>query len=122
MRARRLIDTDKLSTGTQAAVTYQVSLDAEVLSAVRISFEQSGLTWPEWVQAAITRLQRESPEELQNLLADPKPASRLDKSNLPFRVFPSTLEAIKALAKEYDSTIQVVLSHAFFMQALASFE
>lgn len=122
MSVRRAIDTNALSDMTDAAVTYQVSLDPEVLTSVRTSFELSGQTWPKWVNAALERLMRESPDELKNLLSDPKPASRIGKQNLPFRVYPSTLAKIKKLATQYDSTIQVVLSHAFFMQSLADFE
>lgn len=83
-------------------------------------FEHSDLSWPEWVVAAIARLKRESEDELVNLLASPKPSSRAGKKNLSFRVYPSTLNAIRDLAARYDSTVQAVLTHAFFMQSLAA--
>lgn len=118
MTARRAINTAAVALD-DPSVTYQVSLTPEVLDNVRTSFDESGKSWPEWVKSAFERLKRETPEELHNLLADPKPASRSGKVNLPFRVYPATLAAIKQLAKEYNSTIQVVLSHAFFMQSLA---
>ncbi|MDU4254531.1 hypothetical protein [Pseudomonas sp.] len=122
MSTRRAISTDAVSASMEASVTYQVSLAPDVIHAVRTSIERSGMSGPKWVEAALERLKRESDEELHNLLSDPKPASRIGKSNLPFRVYPATLTAFKRLAKDYDSTIQVVLSHAFFMQSLAAFE
>lgn len=117
--SRRALDTTQLDIPSPS-VTYQVSLEHEVLSAVRLSFDMSGMSWPEWVDAALARLLRESKEELTNLLADPKPSSRVGKKNLSFRVYPKTLTAIKTLADEYESTVQVLLTHAFFMHSLAA--
>lgn len=116
--SRRALDTNLLD-GPGASVTYQVSLEPDVLTAVRTSFELSALSWPEWVDAAFARILRESQEELTNLLTDPKPSSRIGKSSLSFRVYPETLKSIKALAADYESTVQVLLTHAFFMQSLA---
>lgn len=117
--SRRSLDTAALAS-PEVAVTYQVSLSPDVIDAVRISFEHSKLSWPEWVDKAVLRLKRESKEELQNLLTDHKPTSRDGKKNLSFRVYPSTLTAIRNLATAYESTVQAVLTHSFFMQSLAA--
>lgn len=119
--SRRALDTALLGLDSPS-VTYQVSLEPQVVEAVRTSVTISAMSWPEWVDAALARLQRESEEELHNLLADPKPSSRKGKKNLSFRVSPQTLALIKKLAADHDSTVQVLLTHAFFMQSLADFE
>lgn len=116
--SRRALDISQLDT-QNASVTYQVSLEQETLDAVRLSFNLSGISWPEWVDAALARLLRESSDELKSLLSNSKPSSRASKKNLSFRVYPRTLTTIKKLAKDYESTVQVLLTHAFFMNALA---
>lgn len=116
--SRRALDISQLDT-QNAFVTYQVSLEQETLDAVRLSFNLSGISWPEWVDAALARLLRESSDELKSLLSNSKPSSRASKKNLSFRVYPRTLTTIKKLAKDYESTVQVLLTHAFFMNALA---
>lgn len=117
--SRRSLDT-ALMAASEVAVTYQVSLMPDVIDAVRVSFEHSELSWPEWVDAALERLMRESKDELHNLLTDHKPTSREGKKNLSFRVYPATLARIRNLASTYESTVQAVLTHAFFMQSLAA--
>ncbi|MDH0959102.1 hypothetical protein EGJ86_19215 [Pseudomonas sp. o96-267] len=104
----------------EVAVPYQVSLSPEVAEAVRTSIDHSKQSWPEWVDLAISRLMRESKEERENLLADPKPGSRSGKQTLSFRIYPSTLQQIRQLAKENRSNMHTVLSHAFFMHALST--
>lgn len=117
--SRRSLETTALAS-PEVAVTYQVSLTPAVIDAVRVSFEHSKLSWPEWVDEAVSRLKRESQEELHNLLTDHKPTSREGKKNLSFRVYPSTLTVIRNLATTYESTVQAVLTHSFFMQSLAA--
>ncbi|MBA1280294.1 hypothetical protein [Stutzerimonas stutzeri] len=117
--SRRSLDTALLAV-PEVSVTYQVSLEPDVITAVRDSFDRSGLTWPEWTEEALARLLRESHEELQNLLSNYKPTSRAGKKILPFRVYPATLKRIRTLATSYESTAQAVLTHAFFMHSLAA--
>lgn len=117
--SRRSLNTELLA-APEAAVTYQVSLEPQVVDAVRESFERSGLSWPEWAEGALARLMRESTDELQNLLSHPKPTSRIGKRTLSFRIYPATLAQVRSLASTYESNVQTVLKHAFFMHALAA--
>lgn len=116
--SRRALDISQLDT-QNASVTYQVSLEQETLDAVRLSFNLSGISWPEWVDAALARLLRESNDELKSLLSNSKPSSRANKHTLSFRLYPGALTEIKKLAERHESTVQVLLTHAFFMNALA---
>lgn len=117
--SRRSLNTELLA-AQEVSVTYQVSLEPNVVDAVRQSFGQSGQTWPEWAECALARLLRESPDELQNLLSNHRPTSRAGKVTLSFRVYPATLATIRNLATTYECPVQTVFKHAFFMHSLAA--
>ncbi|MCF6783754.1 hypothetical protein [Stutzerimonas stutzeri] len=117
--SRRSLNAEVL-VAPEVSVTYQASLEPNVVDAVRESFGRSGQTWPEWAEDALARLLRESPEELQNLLSTHRPTSRSGKVTLSFRVYPATLATIRNLATTYKCPVQAVIKHAFFMHSLAA--
>lgn len=100
------------------SVSYQVWVTAEQSELIKLAFEASRLTWPEWTLRAIARLMRESEGEVSSLLAS-WTGPRDGKELLSFRVLPSTLEEAKALAKKHSGTVQAVFAHAHFMEALS---
>lgn len=84
--------------------------------------EASGLSWPEWAARALERLQRmedDSPDEVEFLLSA-WPRGRKGKTRLSFRVLPVTLSTMQALAETHKGTIQGLIAHCFFIEALAT--
>lgn len=99
--------------------TYQVWLTEEQSLLVDKAIAKSDDGWAEWVKKAIDRLKREEHDELKGLIGGIKRTSREGKVITSFRLYGSTLDEVRSLAKDFQSNVQTVLSTAFFMQALA---
>ncbi|HCH7782492.1 TPA: hypothetical protein NNM78_001925 [Pseudomonas aeruginosa] len=117
--SRRVVSRPVAAPATLATTTYQVWLTAEQTVAVNQALERFGNAWAEWVKMAIERLKRETDSELHDILGGIKRTNREGKVNMSFRLYTATLDEVKSLATKYDSSVQTVLSTAFFMQALA---
>ncbi|EMO9521335.1 hypothetical protein ACR3H8_19500 [Pseudomonas aeruginosa] len=117
--SRRVVSRPVAAPATLATTTYQVWLTAEQTVAVNQALDRFGNAWAEWVKKAIERLKRETDSELHDILGGIKRTNREGKENMSFRLYTATLDEVKSLAAKYDSSVQTVLSTAFFMQALA---
>lgn len=116
---RRALDESSILAADESSVPYQVWLEVSQIELIRKAHAQSGLSWPAWTQNAISRLSRESDEEIESLLGSWQ-SQRADKSLMSFRVLPSTLREAQKLAEKHSGTVQAVFAHAHFMEALAT--
>lgn len=117
--SRRVVSQPAAAPVTVATTTYQIWLTEEQSALANAAIEKAGVAWAEWVRLAIERLNREDDVELRGILGGLKRTNREGKESVSFRLYASTLEEVKRTAKKFDSSVQAVLSTAFFMQALA---
>jgi len=103
----------------EISVTYQAWVIKDQLEAIRNAVRNSNLSWPQWTERALARLEREDEDEIESLLTA-WPRGKKGKACLSFRLYPSTLERTQALAEKHGGTIQAVFGHAFCMESMAA--
>ncbi|KKN85052.1 hypothetical protein LCGC14_0282210 [marine sediment metagenome] len=110
-----------LTPGTkETSRSYQAWVMESQAEGIREAVLNSNLSWPDWIDNAVSRLMSEENEDMVESLITTWPYGRKGKTNISFRVYPSTLERCKALADKYNGTVQSVFGHAFCMESLAT--
>ena len=122
IKRRPVSDIADSSTATSPSVAYQAwVLDTQHKLIVNAR-ESSHLSWPEWATRALERIQKmenANPDEIEFLLSA-WPRGRKGKTRLSFRVQPATLSTMQELAETHNGTIQGLIAHCFFIEALAT--
>ncbi|WP_417546457.1 hypothetical protein [Marinobacter sp.] len=110
--------------GSQGAksVAYQAWIMEYQYQAVTEAWGSSNIGWPEWTANALSRLydaEKETPGTIKLLLSS-WPRGRKGKKRLSFRLSPETLSHYQKLATDNNGTIQGLLAHGLYIEAMAS--